>query len=809
MSSAPASPNQDLEVDLPIRPLVFAAAGFCVGVAFGPSKAPWLDVILAIGATLVVAGLARAQRVLSVLLLPVPFFVAGLAVTAFKSPPKETVTTSAGYSPNSPWVFEGLVAEAPEQRPEGDRLIVDLIGAAPSFEATHTAVSGRMSLRIRRPGQLGEEGAPCGEPGDLIRFFARARVPEEALSPIRASPRALAARRGIALIGSATDSQLCARVGRRQLGLVVGMERARSNLHATIDRALPAPVSGVVRAFATGERSGIPKDVDEAFRASGLSHLLAVSGLNLAIVAGLFVFGVGWLIRRSRFAVHGAERLASIIAIPFVVLYTLLVGASPSAVRAAIMVLALIGSRVTRRASDAWSALSLALIAMLAVDPSTLGDLGFQLSFAAVAALLRIQPALAKAFRLKSLPTWARLPAEVAVASLAATIGTAPLIGRHFFRVSLVGVLANIPAAPLSSLILVPLSLLGGLVGFVSETLASPILALAGLAARALIWVARLSAGLPFAEIFVPRPSIAECLLFYGASIGLAARTKRVNRLGALALAALITSVAGHQLSRALSRDVVAAFLPVGQGDSSVVELPGGKVALIDAGPGSDQFDAGETIVAPWLHARRIGSLDLVILTHSHEDHVGGLPSLARRFEIRELWWNGDARDLDDDVREIIDRVPSRVVRPGESRTFGAARIEVVGPVRTATSYEDVNDGSLVVRVIHPGGAILFEGDAERVSELEMVGSGAKLDADVLKVGHHGSRSSSSDELLSKVTPRWAIMSLAKFNGFGFPHREALERLERAKTSVLRTDVNGLVVVEVDSAGVRVKPYRH
>lgn len=796
--------------------MVFAATGLCLGIAFGPSRAPVLDAILAIAAALLVAGMARAKRVGSVLLLPLPFFVAGLALTALRSPPAESVTSLPDYSENVPRLFEGIVAEAPEQRPGEDRLVVDLLGSAPDFTAPLEPIHGRIRVRIPetevRSGatkEMKRRRALCGEPGDRIRFFGRARVPDEALSPIQSGSRAVAARRGIALIGNVSEPDLCARARTNdRLTLVTRMERTRSRLHAHVDRLLEPPASGIVRAFATGDRAGIPKEIDEAFRASGLSHLLAVSGLNLAIVSGMFVFGLGFLLRRTPLAPHGAERIASLVSIPFVLLYTLLVGASPSAVRAAIMVLALIGARALRRTADTWSALALALILMLAWDPATLGDVGFQLSFAAVAALLRLQPVLAERLHLKSLHVAARLPAEVMVASLAATIGTAPLIGRHFFRISLVGVLANVPAAPLSSLVLVPLSLLGSLLAFVSETLARPVLGFAGLAARALVEIAHVAAGLPFAEVFIPRPSMLECVLFYGASIGLAARSTVVRRFGVGFFAAFVLSVAGSQLSRRFSSDVEIAFLPVGQGDSAVLELPGGHVAVIDAGPGNEAFDAGELVIAPWLHHRRIGTIDLLVLTHPHADHVGGAPSLARRFRVREIWWNGDRRERTPELEALLASTPSKVVRPGESRAFGDARLEVLGPVATATAYEDVNDASVVVRLSIGEKDVLFTGDAEALSEHELVANGANVEAEILKVGHHGSRSSSSEELLERVSPKWAVMSLARGNGFGFPHREAVERLEKHGARVLRTDTHGLVLAHLDETSVEVTPYR-
>lgn len=787
------------------RPLLAAATAFCVGALFDRVDPAGAAALLGVFALLTVAA-ARRRRVLAALLLPNVFFFAGVLVAGLRLPPAETLTQVVPLDAG-PLLIEGRVAEAPDWRPDGHRLVVDLAGTSTSPRVDLTPAQGRMWLTVTGT------AAPCGQPGDRIRAWARVRPYVDPAFPGGEGRRARAARRGVTLRGYVSRPSRCVRI--RGAG-TLSLEGLRARVQANLRAALPGPDGALVRALAIGDRSGLDDETREAFRRAGLSHVLAVSGMHLAVTCGLLVLALGALFRRwPRVALGpGAHRAAALVALPLVPLYTLFVGAAPSAVRAALMVVALLVAHAVSRLREAWSALALAVLVMVAWDPSTLGDPGFQLSFAAVAALLRIQPAIADRIApgRRSWPKPLRGAVEAALASVAATIGTTPLVLRHFGLLPVAGLVANLPAAPLAALVVVPAALLGALLSLVSSALAAPVLGLAGAAAGLLRAIAGAAADLPGAAVHLPQPTLLECVLFYGATIGFSLpRGRRGARtLGGLSLLGLVVSLAVDVVAPRFRDDLTVTFLPVGQGDAALIELPGGHDVLVDTGPGGPGADAATRVLIPFLRARRIGALDAVVLTHPHADHTGSLAALAEVVPVGEVWWTGDTREGPEALGAWVERIGARRVdADSPPMTFGGATVRVLGPTRPPSAYGDVNDGSVVLSVELGARRILLTGDVEAHAEADLVGRCAEcLRADVLKAGHHGSRSSTTQAFLQAVDPAHVVYCVGEGNRFGFPHPEVIERVEAFGAAGWRTDQHGAVTVWTDGEALTVRPYR-
>jgi competence protein ComEC len=453
---------------------------------------------------------------------------------------------------------------------------------------------------------------------------------------------------------------------------------------------------------------------------------------------------------------------------------------------------------------------------LLARSPLVVADVSFQLSFASVVALGLFARRLAgpKKSDVRGWRGSLGWLVRFGGATIAAGVVTAPLVAHHFGEVTPAAPLGNLALVPLVELAILPLALGGALLGAMHSCLGLVPLTLAGWAARLALAIAELFRR--FAPVLLVRsPNLLEtAALVLAGSAALAAvvdaRRRRWVWLSAGALAVAVVSLAGREIVRRTREETLITFLDVGQGDAAVVEGPGGFVAVIDGGGNyDDSFDTGARVLEPYLRSRGIGRVDLVVLSHPHPDHLNGLFRVLARFPVGALWTSGDDgrnpryRALLALARErgVATPVPAALARAGLAlRPLGPW----MGDGIAAPPGTTVNDASLVVQVGFAGRSVLFAGDLEADGEAELVGraaAGLLVASDLLKVPHHGSRTSSTDELIDTVRPRLAVISLGRHNRFHFPRPEVLARYHARLVRVLRTDEVGAVTVTIAGEG--------
>lgn len=576
-----------------------------------------------------------------------------------------------------------------------------------------------------------------------------------------------------------------------------GIARLRTWLAVTM-RKLYGTRAGTVDALVVNRRGAMPPELKNRYARAGLVHILSISGFHVGII-------VGWIVLLARaMGLNGPK--AALLAAAVAALYVLFLDWPPPAARAAL--LAALGAQFhfRQRNVQALSLLAATCLLVLLFDPWAVLDAGAWLSASALTGAL-----VASRWSDRALGTswfWRTLSG-----SIGATLATAPITAAMFGTVSMAGLGLNFIAIPLAA-VAVPGILLSLLAAAMLPPLAPPLAAASGALLGLLDQVAWWGGAWDGAAITVPaEPSSA--LPWLGLIVlmgwGIAGHTSRREAARRWALAASVISwwllLADGIHGADVDTGLTLHFLDVGQGDAAVLHTPGGHWVLIDGGPVGDGWDAGRRVVVPFLERHRASTVALVLLSHAHADHLGGLPAVIDRYPTGQVLepadlvadplytgWLGELEAHD---------VPWRAARAGLTFELDSVRFTVLHPDTGWPGWqEDLNEDSAVILVEYHGFRALFSGDAGLPAEHWLAGRVGQVD--LLKVGHHGSRSASGQPWLVELNPRVAVISSGKGNKYGHPHREVIDRLAADGISAWRTDQSGSIEVAVDDLGFTV-----
>ena len=553
----------------------------------------------------------------------------------------------------------------------------------------------------------------------------------------------------------------------------------RQHYRESMASVMSSEDAAAIFAMLFGGYAGLNPELVEEFVTTGIVHILSVSGSHMSMLA----MATAWLCLLMKVP-RGLT-----FAIGFFVIgtYAILSGLLPQVMRSASMGILIFFAKTLDAEAEGARLLTLTALAMLINQPLLLFDVSFQLSFTSTAGLMYLSEGLRKKFE--------RLPkffAEAVSMTIAAQLASLPVVVWYFNRISLSSVLANVFVMPLLEIVIV-----GGLIGGIIAAVV-PIVGKIFFAGEAVIFGAgaelnRIFAKLPLSSIYVPTLGIGAGFFYYAALI----LRRPIILFPIIFLFALNFFKTG---------EVEVSFVDVGQGDCAVVVTPNKKCLIFDTGGVREKmFDVGGRVVVPYLRHENIRSVEKIFLTHVHEDHAGGAGSVIKKFPVGEVITAGESKSEYAAVFGIAEEYlpPLRAGKSGEIFSVDGVQVEVLFAPQVGTGNEISN----IYRVRYGNVSFLITGDLVKEIESQILREGIDVQSTVLKVAHHGSKTSSSEEFLRAVKPKCAVICVGYGNTFGHPRPEVLERLENLPTKIYRTDKDGLIKFKTDGKNLRVETF--
>ncbi|WP_409297578.1 DNA internalization-related competence protein ComEC/Rec2 [Peribacillus sp. SCS-26] len=611
----------------------------------------------------------------------------------------------------------------------------------------------------------------------------RLEKPDPARNPHSFDYQKYLSHHGIHWILKVQEFQSCAR---KSQGLTDRISQARYEGIRLVQKHFSREGSGIAAALLFGEDRLIHEETTNLYRKLGIVHLLSISGLHVALLTGaLFIGGIRAGLTRNQM---------SIILIILLPVYAVMTGMSPPVVRACGMAGLFFLARLLGFHLSGMHTLSLAFLAMLALQPFSLFDAGFQLSFTVTAALLLSVNILSHGQHV--------LKASFLI-SLISLLSSVPIMLHHFYEVSIAGLWMNLLFVPLFSFVALPLSIAAFSAFLIYPALSGGFIFLFDQLIEWMNIVLEKASAFPLAAALIGKPagiviSILSLLIFLVFNYWDQKKVQKVKR----ALVLLFLLLGFQYFSEYFNPYGKIVFLDVGQGDSIFIRLPMGRgTYLIDTGGQMTfseekwvekvrKFDPGKDIVVPFLKAEGITSLDKLILTHPDQDHIGGAAAVLKEIKVRQLMITGGAAEGYEELLKDFPRINTIAVNEGFRWTEGRDQFHIV----SASGEEgNTNEASIVIYAVIGGKRWLFTGDLGKSGEEGLLRRYPSIRADVLKAGHHGSRHSSAPLFIEKLDADVSILSSGRNNRYGHPHQEVLDILNRENMVILRTDTHGAI----------------
>jgi len=832
------------DINRPVIPLLISLiAGIYSGSKF-PDFEIWSYVLIFLCIVFILFNIFREKK--SFLYPVLLFFFIGYCSIVFYISPKFPSNHIIHYTDGEKFKITGIVSKKPQKYKNRIRFILN----SESLEKNGNffKVTGKIYVTmIAESTDLSQN--------DRISFKSRIRSIRNFNNPGAFDYKRYMAFKSVRGTAYTKENEVVILKKNHHEGFRQIIENTRNGISGLIDAGVYENESrNVLKALITGEKTLLSRELRDDFNRAGVSHILAISGLHIGIVASFAFFLFNWVFSRINFFLWKGwtKKGAALLSLFPVILYGFLAGMSPSTQRAVIMVTVFLMTFWFERDRDIINTLSIAAIVILIISPSSLFSISFQLSFSAVFFIIygisrTNVPGISDKNYFKK--TLNRLEIFIKV-SVFAMLGTLPFVMLYFNQVSLVGIPVNIIVVPLIGFVVVPLGLLSVFIYPFMETAAVLCIKIAGLILQKSLLIVHLFSDLPFAAAKTVTPSILEIICYYILLCAILNIKKRAGtkdddqvqdkesggvesdyslkkastRVATIIFCAMflvfIVDIIYWMNQRIWHRDLRVSIIDVGQGTASLLELPGGYNILIDGGGFSDNssFDVGERIIAPFLWRRKIMTVDTIILSHPNSDHLNGLLYIAKFFNVKNAWTNNETADTVG-YRKFIEIIEKEDINAPafpdipETQLINGVKVNILYPERDFAGAKilqksrNSNNNSLVIKVELGSKSFLFPGDIMEVGEKKLVAmSGEKLQSDVLIAPHHGSRTSSSKVFLDMVKAETVIIPAGWNNRYRFPSPVILKRYKERGWHVFRTDINGAVSITTYGKSLKVKP---
>lgn len=560
----------------------------------------------------------------------------------------------------------------------------------------------------------------------------------------------------------------------------------------TINGTLTDEEGNLLLAILLGDKDKLSEDIQESFKTSNLSHMLAVSGAHVSYI----ILGLTYVLQNSIIG----KKNGKIVCIIFLLFFMAITNFTPSVTRACIMAILTLFSGIVYRKSDVYTNISVAALITLIFNPYSLLDLGFQLSYGGTIGIIifikRIQEK-------KSNSKVINYIKQMALVSVYANIIIIPIMMYHFNTVSLTFIISNIMASPILGIIVIT-----GFLFIIASITVKPLIRLIAIFIKPilsiLIKISQICSKLPFSSILVVTPYIFNVISYY-AIILYCIKSKKNNKCKII-ICLLIVLILINFIIYIFPQKLRIFFIDVGQGDSTLIITPDKKTVLIDGG-GSDSFDVGEKVLLPYLLDRRILKIDYVLISHFDTDHCGGILTIMEKVKVKNIIISEQAEHSENYERfkklMINKKIRLIEVKKGDKIKIGRySEFKILFPPSRLLSENPLNNNSIVAQFNYNNFKMLFTGDIEKLAEQQILkAEKAEIRADILKVAHHGSKTSSIPEFIKAVKPKIALIGVGKNNTFGHPNQQTIKNLENIKCRIYRTDLQGEIIIKIDQKG--------